>query len=116
MAAKLSLPAIEKGATYSHILYWKDKTKIPMDLTDVTAKMQVRETVESSTILLELSTENGGITITSLEGKLVLALSASQTTALVGLGGVYDLELYYSSGKVVRLIEGRIVFKPEVTR
>lgn len=116
MAAKLRLPTIDKGATYSHILYWKDKQKVPLNLTGVTAKLQVRSTVDSTSVLLELSTENGGITIVGLEGKITLYISATQTTSLVGFGGVYDLELYYTDGKIVRLIEGNVMFKPEVTR
>ena len=116
MAARLTLPTIEKGATYNHVLYWKDKTKTPINLTGVTAKMQVRETVESSTVLVELSTENSGIIIVPLEGKITLHLSAVQTTSLQGSGGVYDLEVYFTNGDIVRLIEGQVVFKAEVTR
>ena len=116
MAARLTLPTIEKGATYNHVLFWKDKQKTAIDLTGVTAKMQVRETVESTVVLLELSTENGGLTIVPLDGKITLHVSAQQTTNLDGYGGVYDLELYYTDNSIIRLIEGQIAFKPEVTR
>jgi len=40
-ASKLNLPAIEKGATYRHTLYWKDSSNVAINLTDCTAKLQV---------------------------------------------------------------------------
>lgn len=134
-ASKLVLPVIEKGSTYSHALYWKncsyleavtagytdieqnwlDSTANATNLTGCTAKLQVRVSLNSD-ILLELSTLNGGIIITPTFGKIVLSASATTTTALNGTGGIYDLEIYYTGGNIVRLIEGKVVFKAEVTR
>lgn len=116
MAATLNLPDIEKGATYRHTLYWKDKAKLPIDLTGATARMQIRDSVDSSTVLLELSSLSNTIIITTLEGKIELYITSQQTAVLVGYGGVYDLELYLVNGDTVRLIQGDIAFSPEVTR
>lgn len=115
-ASKLNLPAIEKGATYTHTLFWKDSLDQPIDLTGCTAKMQVRDTVDSTVIRLELSTTNNRLTITPLLGRIDLYVSDEDTTTLIGLGGVYDLEIYYVNGVTTRLIEGKLSFKPEVTR
>lgn len=115
-AGKLKLPPIEKGATYTHTLIWKDANNTPIDLTGCQAKLQVRPSVSSDTILLELSTTNSRIIITPLEGKIELLIMDEVTQALESLGGVYDLELYYPNGYVTRLVEGTWVFKPEVTR
>lgn len=115
-AGKVNLPSIEKGATYRHTLYWKDKSGVAIDLTGCSAKMQVRESVDSSVVLLELSSTNGGITITGSLGRIDLYLSDENSTLLSGLGGVYDLEIYFPSGDVTRLVEGKLAFKPEVTR
>jgi len=116
MAATLDLPDIEKGSTYEHTIFWKDKLKQPINLTGVSARMQIRETVESPIIVLELSTANGGLAITPLLGKIDFYISPTTTTALIGGEGVYDLELTFVGGKIVRLIEGSISFSPEVTR
>lgn len=116
MAATLNLPDIEKGATYRHTLFWKDKAKLPIDLTGATARMQIRDAIDSATVLLELSTAINTIIITPLEGKIELYIHSNQTTVLAGEGGVYDLELYLSNGDTVRLIQGEIAFSPEVTR
>jgi hypothetical protein len=116
MAASLDLPDVDKGATYRHTLLWADKLKVPINLTNAIARMQVRETVESSIKLLELTSSNGGLLVTPLLGKIELFISDEATTSLVGYGGVYDLEIEFPSGEVTRLIEGSIAFIPEVTR
>ncbi len=115
-AAKLKLPAIEKGATYRHRITWKGSDSQPIDLTDCTAKMQVREEVSSETVLLELSTENDGIIITPELGQIDLFISGEDTAFLTSEGGVYDLEVYFLGGDTTRLCEGSVVFTDEVTR
>jgi hypothetical protein len=116
MAASLDLPDIDKGATYRHTLYWKDKLKAPINLTGVTARMQVRVTVDSEMVILDLRTELGGLVITPLLGRIDIYLSHEDTASISADSGVYDLELTFSSGDVVRLVEGSINFIPEVTR
>ena len=116
MAANLDLPAVDKGATYRHTLIWKDKLKVPINLTSTTARMQIRESVDSGAVILDLNTTSGGITLEPLLGKISLYMSNVTTSALVGYGGVYDLEVSFPLGDVVRLIEGSIEFIPEVTR
>jgi len=116
MAAQLDLPDIEKGATYRHVLLWTSKSKVAINLSGVTARMHVRETVASPLVLLELTTENGRIQIAPTLGKISLYVSSDDTTALRGSGGVYDLELTMSNADIIRLVEGSVTFAPEVTR
>lgn len=115
-ASKLNLPIVEKGATYRHTLFWKDSSNVAIVLDGCTAKLQVRESVESEIIIIELNTENGRIFIDPALGKIELYISDEDTTVLDGFGGVYDLEVYFPNGDTIRLIEGRMTFKPEVTR
>ena len=116
-AAKINLPVIEQGATYRHTLYWKDSFNAPIDLINCSARMQIRATVDSSALITELSTINGRIVITVEEGKLELIIPSSVTKLLKPIASaVYDLEVYFGSGDTVRLIEGKIIIKAEVTR
>lgn len=115
-AGKLKLPPIEKGATYRHTLIWKDSANVPINLTGCTAKLQARADTSSTTVLVELSTSNSRIILTPLEGKIELYISDEDTTTIQGLGAVYDLEIYHPNGDTTRLLEGKWVFKPEVTR
>ena len=116
-AVKLNLPPIEKGATYSHVVYWRaaDGTT-PINLTNCSAKMQIRETVDSVAVLGELSTTNGRLIITGSTGKIELTIAATDTEDLIAFkNAVYDLEVYFPQ-KTIRLIEGKVTIKEEVTR
>lgn len=108
--------AIERGATLDRPLVWKDGAGLPMVLTGYTARMQVRQSVSAPAILLELTTENGGIVITAATGTITLTQTPAQTAAYTWRRGVYDLELVSPLGAVTRLLQGDIESIPEVTR
>jgi hypothetical protein len=88
----------------------------PVDLTGYTARMQVRASAAATAVLLDLTTENGGITLGGTDGTITCTSSATQTAALTFGTGVYDLELVDGSGVVTRLAEGSVCVSREVTR
>lgn len=107
---------IEQGGTFSLPLTWKDALGNLVDLTGYTARLHIREEIESSTAFITLTTENGGIAPGGTAGTVTLKLSAAATAALTQSKGVYDLELIGGSGVVTRLLEGLVVIRKEVTR
>lgn len=55
---------IEQGATFLKTLSWYDKaTGVPVDVSTAALRMQIRDTVESATVIIELSTANGRIVL-----------------------------------------------------
>ena len=115
-AAKYDL-RIEQGATYQLRLVWKDSDGQPLDLSPMSARMQIRSTHKAATPIVSLtSSPGGGITLNGASGEIDIALSAEQTAGIAQSSGVYDLELVGSDGFVTRLIEGRVTVSPEVTR
>ena len=84
-------------------------------LTNHTARMQVRRTIESTTPLITLTTENGRISLNGANGLITLSISAADTAALES-SGVYDLEIITSGGLVSRVIQGTFTLSLEVTR
>lgn len=84
-------------------------------LVNHTARMQVRRTIESTTPMISLTTENGRIAINSAAGLITLSISAADTSALTS-SGVYDLEIISSGGLVSRVIQGTFTLSLEVTR
>jgi hypothetical protein len=104
-----------QGTTFSKQLSYLIDS-IPVDLTGYTARMQVREKASSSTKILDLTTENGGITLGGPAGSIMIDVSASTTSSIVPKTYVYDLEIVSSENFVVRLIEGQFIVSPEVTR
>lgn len=107
---------VNKGETLELPITYKDEAGQPIDLTGYAARLQVRERHDSQAVLLELTTENGGITIDGPAGTLTLHLSAAASAALTWERGVYDLEIVSPSGVVTRLLEGSALTRPEVTR
>ena len=91
-------------------------TGTPLDLTGCKARMQVRAEVESTEVLLELTTENGGITLGGVAGTIELFVSDDASTLFTWTAGVWDLEIEFPGGDVRRLAQGSISVSPEVTR
>jgi hypothetical protein len=107
---------IEQGATLLKPIVWKDSSGEPVNLTNYTARMQVRQSVSSADVLLELSTSNGKISLAPSTGTITLIFSATTTAAIAWKRGKYDLELTSGDGTVTRLIEGQISVSQEITR
>ena len=112
---------IYQGTTFDVTFTWRQPivspatVGTPVDLTGYTARMQVRSSIASDEVLLELTTENGGITLGDVAGTIALHLDATDTAALEFTSGVWDLELV-SADVVTRLLGGRLKVSKEVTR
>jgi hypothetical protein len=90
----------------------------PYNLSGFTARMQVRRTIDSASVLLHLTTANGALTINpsgAATNQIYINVSAS-VTASVSTSGVYDLEIVSSTGTVTRVLQGEFNLSPEVTR
>ena len=108
-----------QGASWDYTLTWQTGGTA-VNLTNYSARMQVRETYNAGTAVLSL-TAGTGITLGGTAGTIVLAATPTQTAAISALPPgpqqyVYDLELQSSAGVVTRLVEGRFLVYPEVTR
>lgn len=91
-----------------------DATQV--DLTGCSGRMQVRAKVDSVDVLMELTTVNGGMVLGDADDNVKLYSSDTDTTAIDWKSGVYDVEIVFTSGDVVRFSEGPVVVSPEVTR
>ena len=108
---------IDQGATFRKSVTWKTGTPAtPVDLTGCTARMHVRSDIKSPTVLLDLTTVNGGITLGGAAGTVELMLTDEQTAAITWTTAVYDLEIEFATGDVRRLLYGSVSVSPEVTR
>ena len=108
---------IEQGATFRRVITWKAANGSPINLTGYTAKMQVRERVRDTDVVLECSTANGRITLGGNLGTITIVAQDEVTTTLSEMPkAVYDLELTSAGGEVTRLLRGAVEIVPEVTR
>lgn len=111
---------IEKGATFSTTFTWstKDAQNVitPIDLTTWSARAQMREEHESTLPVVSLTSALAGGIVLGAQGTIAITIGATATAAVPIDKGVWDIELEDSLGNVIRLLEGKVTFKPEVTR
>ena len=88
----------------------------PIDLTGFKARMQVRSKVDSSTVIIELTTENNYIVINNVNKTINLAIPATITSGFTFSTTVYSLELVSTGGQVTPFCDGTITLVKEVTR
>lgn len=120
MAAVSKDLLIEQGATFTHTFIRRDSNQVGVSLSGFDARLQIREDIENSTVLLELTNANGGIILEAggVDGKIELYIGATATELITWVAGVYDLELVETADpdNVVRLTKGSFVVDPEITR
>jgi hypothetical protein len=110
---------IEKGATFDSTLTWKiGDPSLAKDLTGYTARMQIRSNIDDTTILHEMTTEDGGVILGGVLGTIDLYISDTDTSAFTWAEAVYDLELIDAgnTGFVRRFVYGDVETTDEVTR
>lgn len=115
VAAKYNF-VCEQGSKFERVLTLKDPEGEPLDLTGYSIVMQVRRDIRSDTVVVELSSEGGEITIGE-DGQITLFLPAS-TTADITSDGVYDIELIPPSGAnyAEKVLRGLFRLEREITR
>lgn len=107
----------DQGSTLSRVIYYKDPANKPILFSGYTARMQVRPTIESTSVLLELTTENGGIELGETDGSIALYVD---DVIMAGMDeGIYsyDLELIAPSSNlyVYKILQGNFAVRSEVT-
>lgn len=109
--------AVEQGARLYRKFTRLDSDGDPIDMTDWTARMQGRLSVESDLPLFDWTTDDY-LTINGTEGELVLDVPAEVTATLTFRTCVYDIELTDDAepANTMRFAEGRMELSREVTR
>lgn len=90
---------------------------IPVPINGFSAVMQLRETIDSTAVLYQLtSAVGGGIVINSTDYTITITIPAATTAGFNFTTAVYGLELTSSSGEVFPLITGTMVLVKEIVR
>lgn len=106
---------VYQGDTFNTAPAWKINNTY-VNVTGYTAKMQVRQDVNSTSVIVELSTANGRIVTGGADGKFTMTLTAAQTTALPPGNYVYDFEVTSPGGVVTKILAGGFSVIAEVTQ
>jgi hypothetical protein len=120
---------IEQGATFQLELQYKDSNQTPVNLTGYSGRMQIRPTVDSTTVYLTLSSslnaDGTGLSFSGSSGtkppssgSIGIYIASCTSSLLNFTSAYYDLEIYSGSNcpYTVRLIEGQVQLSKEVTR
>ncbi|MFZ4537159.1 hypothetical protein [Propionivibrio sp.] len=88
----------------------------PVDLTGITARQDIKDKV-GGTVLLSLTTENGGITIDTSRKTFKRTIAASVLAAANWSKGVFDFEAVSNDVEpvVTALVTGKVTLSKEVT-
>ena len=113
---------IEQDTTLDFDVEYKDSTNTAIDLSDYTARMQIKDKIGGSTTYITLSSsltpDNTGLNFEEASsGKIKVFISANSSSALDFSKAVYDLEIASGSTYpiVTRLLQGNITLDKEVT-
>lgn len=87
----------------------------PVPLTGFQARMQIRETVDSTIVLHEATTQNSQIVLDQVNKTIQITLLGNITQNFNFATAVYSLELY-NGDNVIPFIYGNITLVQEVTR
>jgi hypothetical protein len=101
----------EQGATFSRQLTVQDNGAA-MNLTGYSARMQLRSSVESTTVALTVTCSITGPS----DGIVTVSNTAAETMSVDAGIYVYDLEIESGTGVVTRLMQGTATITANVTR
>ena len=107
---------VPQGGNLIRTFVWKDSSGNPIDLTNYTAKMQIRTIPSATGTIMDVSSTATTLNITGTAGKITLNLPATDTAAMTFNNAVFDLEVTATTAQVTRLIQGCVILDKEVTR
>lgn len=111
---------VYQGATFRKQFYWSLKDhetgeKVAVDLTGATLQMQLRPRVKGD-VLVDFATAGYLRIDNTLQGKFSINIPAEETAQMTFGRGVFQLEVHFPDGVVVRLMEGSMLLSLESTR
>ena len=124
MPATLKRPSVEldieldKGANFIHTFKYETgdrNSTTPVDLTDCTAKIQIRTSSRRANTLYEATTENGNLTLGGILGTIDINIPAATTKAFKWNQANYELEITFPDTTVKKILRGVITAFDEVS-
>ena len=118
MAASSANLNIEQGSTFGATVTIKNADLTAFNLTGYSIRGQIRNRYSSSSVLLDLAPviQTGSGNSLLVSGLVDIDLTAAQTAALPITHAVYDIEIFDVSGTVTKVLAGKAIINPEVTR
>jgi hypothetical protein len=106
---------LNKGSGY-RITFLLSKNSAPVDLTGYAVRGQIRPSVTSPEVLLDMNSANLLLKIDLTNSSLIMNLPESFTRRVNTTFAVYDIELLNPTSDAYKIVTGIITFNPEVTQ
>lgn len=88
----------------------------PVPLNTYSARMQIRETVDSPEVIYEATSAAGQIILDNVNKTITITILGSVTKNFNFATAVYSVELFDGANNVVSFLVGNLTLVPEVTR
>ena len=115
---------IDQGSDFLLTLTIKDPAGLEVDLTGFTFSGQIRKNISDSTVvasfdftILDQVTNTGQVTVgLDAATSSAILLKSQKTVSRKAEKMAYDIEKTDTLGQVERILQGQVLFSPEVTR
>jgi hypothetical protein len=107
MAGQYSLK-IDQGTTF-HLVFFVKTDSNYWNLTGYSAVFKIRKDTKTGAVLKTITSASGALVLGTVNGRVQIGMSATETALLPEGRHVYDVELTSSSSEVTRILEGRVL-------
>lgn len=117
MSTELNI-TIDQGSTWIKSITWQNSEGTAYDLSTWEARMMIRKHYADNDRGLPLVslTDADGITLGATNENIVITIEDAVTETIPAATYYYDLELISPSQEVTKLLRGKAIVLPEVTR
>lgn len=113
MTKLFKLPLVEGATNELEVtLTDPDNQDQPLNLTGCTFRLRIRPDPCSETVLLDLPSVNGSISVTPLLGKVLFTFLPAATCGAAWSSAVYTIEMTDSLGRITRILAGAVTIEP----
>lgn len=117
-AQSYNLPSFRQGTDFTLKLTYKDSSGNPINITGYRFGMRLQPGPDSRGMQIahiDLTTQNGGITLDPTNGIINILLPGAQTANISWVTGNYNLIMKTSTGQVQELIFGTVTVIPSLS-
>lgn len=87
---------------------------VPVDITGCSIRATGRERYDAGAVAFDLTVGQGITVNEATAGKFTLSLTLDQTDAITFALGVWDLEITFPEGEVIRVVQGFLTYSKTV--
>jgi|ERR1019366_1146722 hypothetical protein len=105
---------LNQGTDYTEPMLWSIGGS-PVPMAGFSAKMQLKNSANSTEVVAEFNTLDSSITLNATTGVITFHKTPKQTSAIPAGVYLYDLKITDAAGVLSRLLEGKFTVNAEVT-